>query len=173
MHFQAARQEAISARNIESAWRAVGLIPYNPSPILEKYRPKTPPFRDAIDGNGVEKINEMVAQLLRVCPTPHRSKITFIRDTALTALADKEALQFMNEGLVKKSKEGRQNKTKKHFGTARVLTVEEALRIKEDREMKERQMMAEKEKAAALRGKIGFAKMVWKEGYQMGIDLFN
>ena len=34
-------------------------------------------------------------------------------------------------------------------------------------------MMAEKEKAAALRGKIGFAKMVWKEGYQMGIDLFN
>jgi hypothetical protein len=69
MHFQAARQEAISARNIESAWRAVGLIPYNPSPILEKYRPKTPPFSDAIDGNGVEKINEMVAQLLRVSNT--------------------------------------------------------------------------------------------------------
>jgi hypothetical protein len=101
----------------------------------------------------VEKMNEMVAQLLRVCPTPHRSKITFIRDTALTALTDKEALQFMNEGLVKKSKEDRQNKTKKHFGTAKVLTVEEALRIKEDREVKERQMMAEKEKAAALRAR--------------------
>jgi hypothetical protein len=42
----------------------------------------------------------------------------------------------LNEGLVKKSKEGRQNKTKKHFGTARVLTVEEALRIKEDREVR-------------------------------------
>jgi hypothetical protein len=32
--------------------------------------------------------------------------------------------------IVKKSKEGRQKKTKKHFGTARVLTVEEALRMK-------------------------------------------
>ena len=43
----------------------------------------------------------------------------------------------MNNGLVKKSKEGRQRKTKKYFSTTRVLTVEEALRIKEDREVKE------------------------------------
>jgi hypothetical protein len=43
----------------------------------------------------------------------------------------------MNEGLIKKSKESRQNKTKKYFGIIRVLTIEEALRIKEDREMKE------------------------------------
>jgi hypothetical protein len=34
-------------------------------------------------------------------------------------------------------------------------------------------MMAEKERMAALRGKIGFTKIVWKDGYQMGIDLFN
>jgi hypothetical protein len=39
--------------------------------------------------------------------------------------------------------------------------------------VKEQQVMEEKERAAALRGKIGFAKMIWKEGYQMGIDLFN
>jgi hypothetical protein len=39
--------------------------------------------------------------------------------------------------------------------------------------VKEQQVMEEKERAAALRGKIGFAKMVWKEGYQMGIDLFS
>jgi hypothetical protein len=55
-----------------------------------------------------------------VCPRPHRSKLIFIAETALTALADKYALQFMNEGLIKKSKEGRQNKSKKHFGIARV-----------------------------------------------------
>jgi hypothetical protein len=79
----------------------------------------------------------------------------------------------MNEGLVKKSKEGRQNKIKKHFGAARVLTVEEALKMKEDREVKEQQVMEIKERAAALRGKIGFSKMVWKEGYQMGVDLFS
>jgi hypothetical protein len=33
--------------------------------------------------------------------------------------------------------------------------------------------MEEKERAAALRGKIGFAKIVWKESYQMDIDLFS
>jgi hypothetical protein len=92
--------------------------------------------------------------------------MTFIRDTALTALADGNTLQFMNEGLVKKTKEGRQNKAKKHFDTARVLTVEEALRMKEERREKEQQMIQEKERAAALRGKIGFAKKVWKEGYR-------
>ena len=44
MFFQAARQEVISLRNIISAWRAAGLKLYNPSPILLKYRPKTPLF---------------------------------------------------------------------------------------------------------------------------------
>ena len=42
--YQLARQEAISLRNIASAWRAAGLKPFNPSPILQKYRPRTPPF---------------------------------------------------------------------------------------------------------------------------------
>jgi hypothetical protein len=99
--------------------------------------------------------------------------MTFIRDTTLAALADRNTLQFINEGLVKKSKKGRQNKIKKHFGAARVLIVEEALKMKEDREVKEQQVMEIKKRAAALRGKIGFAKMVWKEGYQMGVDLFS
>jgi len=45
--------------------------------------------------------------------------------------------------------------------------------MKEDREVKEQQVMQEKERGATIRGKIGFAKMVWKEGYQMGIDLFS
>jgi hypothetical protein len=82
-----------------------------------------------------------------------RSQVTFLRDTALTALADRNMLQFMNQGLVKKTKAGRQNRTKRHFGTARVLTVEEALRMKEDKREKEQRVMQEKEEAAALRGK--------------------
>jgi hypothetical protein len=182
--FQLARQEAMSLKNIASAWRAAGLKPFNPSPILQKYRPKISPFASFTNDDGVrvdiqvqpneaQKINEFVAQLLRVCPTPHRSKVTFIRDTALIALADKNTLQFMNEGLVQKTKEGRQSKTKKHFGMARVLTVEEALQKREERNIKEQQAAHEKERATALRGKIGFAKIVWKEGYQMSIDVFS
>jgi hypothetical protein len=107
-----------------------------------------------------------------LCTTPDRPKLRFIRDTALTALADKNILHHMNEGLVKKSKEGRQNKTKKHFGTARILTVADALRKKEEREAKEQQVMDEKERRAALRGLVGFAKMVWKE-FRMGNDVFE
>jgi hypothetical protein len=115
MFFQAARQEAISLRNITSAWRAAGWKPYNPSPTLLKYRPKTPLFASFTDEDGRrvdiqvqpdigQKINEFVDQLLRVCPTPYRPKVAFIADTALTAIADRTTLQFMNNGLVKKSK---------------------------------------------------------------------
>jgi hypothetical protein len=78
----------------------------------------------------------------------------------------------MNEGLVKKTKEGRQNKSKKAFGTARVLTVEEAIRQKEERKAKEQQLTDEKERKAALRGLVGFGKMIWKE-FQMGKDVFE
>jgi hypothetical protein len=33
-----------------------------------------------------QKINEFMTHLLRVCPTLHRSKVTFIGETALTVL---------------------------------------------------------------------------------------
>ena len=78
----------------------------------------------------------------------------------------------LKESPMSKSKEGRQNKTKKHFGAARILTVADALRKKEEREAKEQQVMDEKERRAALRGLVGFAKMVWKE-FRMGNDVFE
>ena len=39
---QQARQQGISSQNIESAWRATGLIPYNPAVVFQKLsiRPK-------------------------------------------------------------------------------------------------------------------------------------
>jgi hypothetical protein len=75
-------------------------------------------------------------------------------------------------GLVKKTKEGRQNKAKKRFGTARILTMEEAIRKKEERKAKDQQPMDEKERRAALWGLVGFGKMVWKE-FQMGKTYLN
>ena len=48
----------------------------------------------------------------------------------------------------------------------------DALRKKEEREAKEQQVMDEKERRAALRGLVGFAKMVWKE-FRMGNDVFE
>ena len=51
-----------------------------------------------------QQANQVVAQLARVCDTPHRPQVRFIGDTALTALADKHTLHLMNKGLVKKTK---------------------------------------------------------------------
>jgi hypothetical protein len=51
--------------------------------------------------------------------------------------------------------------------------VKGTLKIKKYRKVNKQQVMKIKERAAALRGKIGFAKMVWKEGYQIGVDLFS
>jgi hypothetical protein len=98
--------------------------------------------------------------------------VRFIGDTALTVLADNYTLQFMKEGLVKKTKESRQNKTMKAIGTARILTMEEALREKEERKAREQQRTDEKERRAVLQGLVGFAKMVWGE-FQMGKDAFE
>jgi hypothetical protein len=53
MFFQLAKQEVISLRNIISAWRAVGLKPFNSTPILQKYKPKTPPFASLTNEDGV------------------------------------------------------------------------------------------------------------------------
>ena len=50
--------------------------------------------------------------------------------------------------------------------------MEDALWKKEERDAKEQQAMDEKERRAALRGLVGFAKMVWKE-LRMGKDVFE
>jgi hypothetical protein len=57
--------------------------------------------------------------------------------------------------LLRRPKENRQNKTKRPFDTARILIMEEALR---ERKAKEQQRMDEKERMAALRALVGFAK---------------
>jgi hypothetical protein len=50
--------------------------------------------------------------------------------------------------------------------------LEEAIRQKEERKAKEQQLTDEKERKAALRGLVGFGKMIWKE-FQMGKDVFE
>ena len=68
---------------------------------------------------------------------PPEPSIQSFSTTALIALANNKTLQTMNDGLVKTSKEHRQKKTKKRFGTARLLIVEDTLRIREDGALKE------------------------------------
>lgn len=78
--FSQARREAISMRNITSAWKAAGLIPFDTAPILSKLRPKSPPFASFTDENGrrlditlephvAQKINEIIAHLIEGVPS--------------------------------------------------------------------------------------------------------
>jgi hypothetical protein len=183
-HYQHAREKAITVSNISSAWRATGLIPYDPTPILQKFRPKTPPQASLIDENGrrinititepslASKVNELIAQIVEVCPTPYHSNIHTLGETCLTAIADANTLRFVNETIVKKQQQSRCKRTKKHFGSTRILTVAEAQQRQQEQASNELQLQGEKERAAALRGKVGFAKLVWKE-FKMDVDIFN
>ncbi|OCK98156.1 DDE-domain-containing protein [Cenococcum geophilum 1.58] len=75
-YYQAARNKAISLTNIASAWRATGLIPLNPSTVISKIQPKTPPFASLTSKDSVrinipispsvgEKINKVVDLILQ------------------------------------------------------------------------------------------------------------
>lgn len=177
-------------RNIPGAWRGAGLYPYNPEYILQQYRPTTPPFASLTDKNGrridiqvgpdvAQKINEIVAQVIDVCPTPLRSGVSFVKDTCLTAIADRDTaiaerntLQVLNQGLVEKQKAARKKKTTKYFGKARMLTLEEMETQAQEREEREAEEQRAKERRKALRGQITFSRNVWKE-FNMSYDVFD
>src|SRR5271163_4665821 len=83
--FQLARKDAISLRNIASAWRATGLRPFNPSLVLQKHKPSTL-VTASFSTNGdiqlqpteAQKVNRFMADLLEVCPTSFRSKVAYL-----------------------------------------------------------------------------------------------
>lgn len=170
--YQQARQTI--KNNIPGAWRGAGLVPYDPGKIYARHRPVTPPFASltdrfgrkvdlTVDEDTGKQIDSIVQQLLDVCDTPLKQGVTFIKNTCLTALADRSTLQILNQGLVEKATEGRKRANRKHHGQARVLTVEEIEEKKAEREAKELAEQKAKARRAALQGVIGFAKMVWKE----------
>lgn len=181
--FQRARQKAITSKNIAKAWQRAGLLPYDPAAVLQRNRPRTPPFISLTDENGIrldikadedqsKTINELVAQVLQGVSSPHHSTITTLQNITLTAIADRSALQYLNSKLVQKQKQGRQNRTKKNFGEARELTVAAAQYKIDEKAIQEQALLSAKERAAALRGKVGFAKLVWKH-FKMDIDVFS
>ncbi|KIM92733.1 hypothetical protein OIDMADRAFT_173813 [Oidiodendron maius Zn] len=178
-YYQKARQTIL--QNIPSAWRGTGLVPFCPDKILLPLRPKTPPVLTDENGRTINvpigselaiQINDMVSQLLDVCQSPLKQGILFIKQTALTAIADRATLRSLNQGLVEKTTKQRRKKTGKHFGEARVLTVEDILTKAQERETREAIEGAEKARKRALYGKMGFAKLVWKE-LSMGTEIFE
>ena len=172
-YYQTARKTI--SRNISSAWRLAGLIPFKPDTILQPLRPKTPLTARITNSNGYtiniqvdgalgEQIDQIMSQICEVCSSyPLKKQIDFVKRTALTAIAERTTLQSLNQGLVEKTTAWRRKKTAKHFGEARVLVVEDLLSKAHERETREAEEAQVKARRAALRGKVGFAKLAQKE----------
>ena len=86
-----------------------------------------------------------------------------IRQFTLSTVADNTILKRTNQELLKRQKKERINKTRAAYGKARVLLVAEAQKKNEEKLQKEQEEKRVKERKAALRGVITFAKKVWKE----------
>lgn len=96
-----------------------------------------------------------------------------VQQAYLTAVSDLVAVKKINQSFVEKTIQWRKKQSKKHFGEAHVLTVEEALKTIHEREEHEQTEEAAKERRRLLRGQVGFAKKMWKEGFNMDFDLFE
>ena len=68
-------------KNISGAWTGAGLIPFQPNKVLNRFKPKTPPFVSSTDNQGrhinvqipdqiTERINKLVDDMVTVCATP-------------------------------------------------------------------------------------------------------
>ena len=175
-YYQQARIEGLSKQNILSAWRSTGLVPYNPDVVVSKLpRPKTPPYATFTNEDGVQvnvpvtphtvtRINEIISAILSGMTPSLHARVLDLKDTALTAVADRTVLQRTNQELLDKQKQQRRKKqSRKAVGKARVLTVDEGRAIVQEEEDKKKELEQKMERYHALRGKIGFAKLAYKE----------
>jgi hypothetical protein len=171
------------AANIPGAWKGVGLHPFKPQRVLEAFRPKTPPSMVLHDGTGRkleipldqqlgDRVLEMFQAVISKYGSPLKKDLAVVQDLALTAIVDNNTLKPLNQGLVDKQRKAYHQKERKAFGETRQLTLQQADDQKAAREAKELAIKAVKDRKKALRGQVGFAKLVWKELAMPG-DIFD
>ena len=114
---QKARKEGISSQNIESAWRATGLIPYHPATVLKKleikeaHSPVSTPERHQSntfvpqtpgDIDQVGWIDELILQFCdQTLDTPKLALFSKLIKGAKLAMADRIILNTTNAELYK------------------------------------------------------------------------
>ncbi len=83
-----------------------------------------------------------------------------LKDTALTAVADRTVLQRTNQELLDKQKQQRKKQSQKGVENAQVLTVDKGRAMMQEAEEKAKELADKTARYHALRGKVGFAKLV-------------
>ena len=194
---QKARKEGISSRNIESAWRATGLIPYNPSTVLKKLEGKgkhalsseaplvtTPERRPAIlvprtpaNVDQVSQIDDLISQFHhQTLDTPKMALLSKLIRGAKLAMADRIILNETNTELYEANvqKKKRADRTGKQHNSqgARHLGLEEIKRRREYARSKQKEL---EDKQAARKMKQGEAETAraCKELMRFGPDLLG
>ncbi len=122
-YYQEARSTAIITQNVLGAWRGAGLVPYNPSIVISKLpRPKTPPFAFftnsdrvqvdiAVTPNTGTRINQFVEEILAGMTPSQHPGVLCLKNTALTAVAERTVLQRTNQELLDKQKQRRKKQS--------------------------------------------------------------
>ena len=86
--------------------------------------------------------------------------------------ANKTVLQRTNEKLIAKQAQKRQKASRKGYGQAKMLTVDEKVAMRKEKQDKQKALTKKKERYHVLNGKMKFAKAVWKE-FRMEKDVFE
>jgi len=95
-------------------------------------------------------------------PSLH-ARVLDLKDTALTAVADRTVLQWINQELLDKQQQQRNKQSRKAVEKTQVLTVDKERAIVQEEEDKKKELAKKAERYHALRGKVGFAKLAYKE----------
>ena len=101
-------------------------------------------------------MNEVLADMTLLL----HSHILGLKNTALTAVADRAVLRQTNQELLEKQQQQRKKKSRKGVGNARVLTVNEGRAIMQKEENRMKELAIKSARYHALRGKVGFVKLV-------------
>ena len=91
------------------------------------------------------------------------SHILGLKNTALTAVANRAVLQQTNQKLLEKQQQQQKKQSWKAVENAWVLTVNENKAIMQKEENRMKKLTIKSAKYHALRGKVEFVKLVWKE----------
>ena len=90
-----------------------------------------------------------------------------------TAVTEKSTLSKLNQQLIEKAKKSRKTRERKHFGEAKLLTIQKCREKEAKKEKKEAIKLSNRERRAALKGKVKFTKEVFWRELKMDIDLFE
>ncbi len=86
-----------------------------------------------------------------------------LKDTALTAVTDRTVLQWTNQKLLDKQKQQWKKQSQKGVENAWVLTVDKDRAMMQKAEKKMKELADKTARYYALKGKVRFVKLVWKE----------